>query len=398
MGTEHGTPEDMTSGQTASGQPASGQTAWDSGDAGCARSPACVLSANVLSDLLEKPKTFSFIQAVRLLLLANASRWRGSEDFLRRGLRIHPELSLAHPGTDITDIKKLPPLADGEVSDGEASDGESPEASRERFDLTVTFLALYGASSPLPTFYTEELVEEAREDRDDSRRFLDIFNQSLYALYYRAFNAYKLGQRTLEEGDGRLLEAQQCLLGMGLKSLRDAAGLTRPDLGWISLATRHTRTADGLARTLQILLGVKHVLVEQCVPRRVGVALGQRSRLGGARLGGSVVGTSVADVEGAFRIHLFGLDEEELSRFLPESGAFANIRAVVRRYLNTPLSFDVMLHTRANAAKPGSLGSCRLGSSSFLAEREASVGRRYRFSVPRTTLAVGDVQHGRIRQ
>ncbi len=342
-------------------------------------------SASVLAALLEKPKTFSFIQAVRLLMLANAPNWFSSEDFLRRGLKIHPELSLAHPGTDITDLKKLPEDDEEEEKDEEAR----RKAARERYELSVTFLALYGASSPLPTFYTEELVEEAREDRDDSRRFLDIFNQSLYALYYRAFNAYKLGQRTLEDGDGRLLEVQQCLLGMGLKSLRDTVGLTRSDLGWIPLATRHTRTADGLARSLQILLGVKHVLVEQCVPRRVAVAPWQRCRLGRARLGENVVGMSVADVEGAFRIHIFGLDQQELARFLPESSAFANIRAVVRRYLNTPLSFDVMLHVRANAARPGVLGACRLGSSTFLAEQKGSIGRPYRFSVPKLPAAGG---------
>ena len=113
---------------------------------------------------------------------------------------------------------------------------------------------------------TEELIEEAREDRDESRRFLDIFNQALYILYYRAFNAYKLGQRTLEEGDKDLALLQRALLGFGLSGLEKEAGAGYADLSCIPIFLRHTRSAHGLALTLKTLLGTGSYDIEQCLP------------------------------------------------------------------------------------------------------------------------------------
>jgi len=38
------------------------------------------------------------------------------------------------------------------------------ERDGHRFLITATFLGLYGVSSPLPTFYTEDLMDEASQD------------------------------------------------------------------------------------------------------------------------------------------------------------------------------------------------------------------------------------------
>ena len=353
--------------------------------------------AAVIETLLARPKTFSFIQAVRLLVQANRGQWADGQDFLRHGLKIRPHLSLAHPGTDIVDIgvrapEKAAPeeaqeragLAEtGRTEDrpaaGAAPDTADPATGRMRYAMTVTFLSLYGASSPLPTFYTEELIEEAREDHDESRTFLDIFNQALYVLYYRAFNACKIGQRTLEDADSSVLLMQEALLGMGLGSLRDRAELSMADWACMDLYIRSTRTAEGLARIVQILTGARHVEVEQCVLRIIPIAPDQQARLGRAQLGADVIGREIRDCEGAFRLHIHSLEERELPRFLPGGPPLRTITAAVRRYLTTPLAWDLVLHVAPRAAQPGGLGACRLGRTSFLCEK-ASQERCYHFS------------------
>ncbi|MFO8111269.1 MAG: type VI secretion system baseplate subunit TssG [Desulfosalsimonadaceae bacterium] len=45
------------------------------------------------------------------------------------------------------------------------------------YEITANFLGLYGISSPLPTFYTEELMHEAAEDESVCRDFIDVINQ-----------------------------------------------------------------------------------------------------------------------------------------------------------------------------------------------------------------------------
>ena len=327
--------------------------------------------AYVIENLLARPKSFSFIQAVRLLCNCHAGEWKSAEDFLRYGLSISPDLSLAHPGTDIASLARIEP----QKTDCEEAGTQEPA----RYAMTVTFLSLYGASSPLPTFYTEELIEEAREDRDESRRFLDIFNQALYVLYYRAFNAYKLGQRTLEEGDKDLALLQRALLGFALSGLEKEAGTGYTDLSCIPLFLRHTRSARGLALTLKILLGAGRFDIEQCLPRTVPIPASQRPRLGSMRLGEDVIGTSVVDLEGTFRVHVRDLEREDVADFLPGGKKLAQMGAIIRRYLHITLSWDLVLHLKANTYRAASLGGCRLGATAFLCEKDGARTRSFRF-------------------
>ena len=326
--------------------------------------------AHVIENLLARPRSFSFIQAVRLLCNYHAGEWKSAEDFLRHGLSISPDLSLAHPGTDIASLKCIEPAQESEKTDA---------TGPVRYAMTVTFLSLYGASSPLPTFYTEELIEEAREDRDESRRFLDIFNQALYILYYRAFNAYKLGQRTLEEGDKDLALLQRALLGFGLSGLEKEAGAGYADLSCIPIFLRHTRSAHGLALTLKILLGAGRFDIEQCLPRTVSIPGWQRPRLGSMRLGEDIIGTSVVDLEGAFRVHVRNLEREDVADFLPGGKKLAQMGAIIRRYLHITLSWDIVLHLKADTYRAASLGGCRLGATTFLCEQNGARTRSFRF-------------------
>lgn len=347
----------------------------------------------LLQRLFARPKTFTFLQAVRLLMRAHGREWGSARDFLRYGLAVHPELSLAHPGTDITDLVRCD--TSGQEPDPASGDGQTAgkpdtvpghgaeHAQRARFAMTVTFLALYGASSPLPAFYTEELIEEARNDHDESRRFLDIFNQALYVLYYRACVAGRLGQRALEEGDGRIAGMLQALAGR--RPALDHAGSPHQgelpeDIACIPLLARHTRSARGLEIMLQFLLDRADIVVEQCLPRVLPVPAAQRARLGSMRLGEDVIGATVTDLEGAFRIHVLKVTREEVRDYLPGGTALARMRAIVQRYLHLPLAWDLVLHLADNATRPASLGACSLGVSAFLCETGSVPARTLRIA------------------
>lgn len=368
------------------GQP---QTAVTRAEADTGQPPAAVLQR-----LLERPKPFTFFQAVRLLMQAHAHEWESTGDFLRHGLAIRPELSLAHPETDITDLKRCdqpePAPAHAAASGQETGTAgragtAAGHAGKPHYAMTVTFLALYGASSPLPSFYTEELIEEARNDHDESRRFLDIFNQSLYVLYYRAFSAGRLGLRTIEEKDERIARLLQALSGFGFAredstGCADWLGALPADLSCIPLLTRHTRSARGLAVMLQFLLGRSGIDIEQCLPRVIPVPGQQRARLGGMRLGEDVIGATVTDQEGAFRIHVYQVCRAELSDYLPGGEKLARMHAIVQRYLYLPLAWDLVLHLADNATRPARLGMSTLGVSAFVCETQQVPARRFRIA------------------
>ncbi len=50
---------------------------------------------------------------------------------------------------------------------------EKSDSEDERFEVQVNFLGLYGTSSPLPVFYTEDLIDEASDDESVAREFIE---------------------------------------------------------------------------------------------------------------------------------------------------------------------------------------------------------------------------------
>lgn len=326
----------------------------------------------LIQKLLDRPKAFSFAQALRLLLLEEKARGGDPEAFLSLGIAIAPELSLAHAGTDVAGLKELPQQEDAE-----------PSPNALRYALELSFLALYGASSPLPTFYTEELIEEARNDASASRDFLNIFNQLLYVLYYRAYNAYKLGLRTVDGDAG--LEALQCALaGFGLKGLRRGAETPAiREAAFASLFLQGTRTADGLAAYAAAMSGAPRIDVEQCVERQVPIPLDQRGRLGEARLGQALAGVCARDCSGAMRIHVRDLDRRTLHLFIPGARGRRALDQAVKRYLNVPLAYDVILHVKEDTPRTAALGRHELGRNAFLSAPVKPPAASYRQHVQR---------------
>lgn len=314
---------------------------------------------DLIQRLFQNPQSFSFIQAVRLLSLYKRDAFGGENTFLSNGLSIIPQLSLGHPSTDIVSIRQK---------------SEAPLL----YEMEATFLALYGTSSPLPTFYTEELLEEARNDETTSRDFLNIFNQSLYTQYFKAFNCYKLPLRTLEQKDQGLLRLQYALMGFGNPHLRKKACINFEDLRFIKSFVRHSRSANGLENYLSWRLKVEHVEVEQCVFRRMPVPKAQYCRLGhsSAYLGGAVLGTSVPDLNGKIRIHLKELNHAGVVRFTYKEKGHEQVDNSIRQYLNIIPDYDIILHAKQDAMPCVQLGiqnKARLGINAFLTDPHGSV-------------------------
>ena len=139
----------------------------------------------IIQTLMAKSTPFSFAQTVRLLLHQISIDQHESislKEILENHIRIRPELSLRFPGTDITRIEKI---------------SEDPV----KYLISATFLGLYGSSSPLPTFYTEDLIEEFNDDKSIKRDFLDIINYSIYPLFFKIWSKYRLFYKICEEKD-----------------------------------------------------------------------------------------------------------------------------------------------------------------------------------------------------
>lgn len=274
----------------------------------------------------ERPAMFSLGQILRLAALEQARNPDAPP------VRVRSWLSLAFPSAEV----------------------EAVDVAHGVRRVTATRGGLYSTLGPLPTFYTEELLEEARSDASVSRDFLDILTDRLVQLDAGAARHARLPQRCLEEHDSAARDVIRALAGGA-----DIPELMPAHMATLRLLAGNRRTAEGLARYIELRTGLARVSIEQCVPSRVHIRPEQRCRLGRqcATLGeDAVIGTEVEDVGRKIRIHAHGLDSETMRGCMAGGKVHGCICAAVREYLMAPLAFDIVLHPGEAAAPPRRLG------------------------------------------
>ncbi len=314
----------------------------------------------LIDRLFQEGHRFSFIQAFRFLLLhmRREGLTEPSLHELSKRIRIRPELSLAFPETDITEI----------------ASSSTPGTYR----ITAAFLGLYGSSSPLPTFYTEDLLQEMGQDRSVSRDFYDIFNSRIYTLYFNIWRYYRLFFDIFEEPNECALERLYCLAGLGGAELRKTLEHPFRLLRYAGLATQFPRSAEGLRSILADGLNEPSLHITQCVERLAVIPADQRLFLGrsGNILGeNAYLGQVIADRAGNFRIHIGPVDKESFERYLPDQPTFAQIDRLVGYYLDQPLVWDVEITVKTEGLSTIALGDrCLLGCNTWIFSPEIVPG------------------------
>ena len=300
-------------------------------------------AAGLKQELLEEGPAFSFFQVVRLLrhlILQSSEKHEVPFDF-NKMIRIQPNLTLAFPASDVESIQEL---------------GDPAE---HRFLVTANFLGLYGPASPLPTFYTEELIEEAAEDESVSRDFIDILNQRLFALLFECWGKYHQSLKVVEEESSVYINRLFCLLGLGEASFRK--DITDPHrlLRYIGLFTQLPHSALGLKTLLNDALGGIPIQIIPCVMRIAKIPRNQTLSLGaaGCRLGtDTYLGDELPDRMGRFRIQLGPLKLDDFKRFSPGSEDFDRVSFLTDLYFVEPLEYELELILAEGEALTACLG------------------------------------------
>jgi type VI secretion system protein ImpH len=312
-------------------------------------------SLNLKNDFFGNPRAYSFFQAIRLLrrYMVGDQVENGvaaEETVFHDLLRIRPLLSLSFPGSDVSSVEEV-----------ERND-------RVYYLLTVTFLGLYGASSPLPTHYTEDLLDEASDDRSVSRDFLDILSSPFYRLFYQCWSKNRWFIKLADEEAADYMERLYSLMGLGVPDFR--ARLEKPHrlLRYIGLFSQFPRSAMGLRALLSDAMGVSNLEVIPNVIRKVPIPEDQRCQLGlqGTVLGeDAYLGSHIDDRRGKIRVVAGPLDENHYHRMLPGNPNFKEAAALCNLYLLEPLECEIELHLDAEEAQTARLGETKWGALGY---------------------------------
>lgn len=285
---------------------------------------------DIIRRLLTKGHCFSFVQAVRLLgrgPARSSGNAAGKSGHFNR-IRVRPNLSMTFPAADIEKV--------------------AHNRQTDQYGITANFLTLYGTESPLPAFYTEDLIEEEREDRSVTREFIDILNSRIYELLFYGWAKYRSMIQVIECCRDEHTERLYCLTGLGLaphrKSVSDPFGLLR----YTGLFSMLTRSAAGLETLLTDALG-HQAAVTPAVRRMAPIPKDQIFLLGvsGNCLNrDGYLGSHIPDRMGAFKVGFGPLTEKDFRRFFPGTHTHARLMELIRLYIRDPLVFHVDLFLR----------------------------------------------------
>ena len=318
--------------------------------------------------LFRHGREIPFVQVLRLLRFLLVSRHDQSVSYnnVFDNIHIRPELSLNFPGTDVVLVEQL------------------ERRKKHLYRVTAAFMGLYGSSSPLPTFYTEDLIGERREDRSITRDFLDIINHPFYQHYFEIWEKYTLGPQLAENPESKVYEFLFSLLGLSGEHAKKSLPNSSRLLAYIGIASQAPRSASGLRSILADILGLDGVEVAQCVSCLAEIQPDQRFQLGSKNccLGEDAhLGSQIADMLGKFRICIGDpLDRVQLQEILPDTEAYALLCECVRFYLDQPLIWDIELEVDREDIETSQLGNKNWGKLGwntwvFSGEKMAQTGR-----------------------
>jgi hypothetical protein len=202
--------------------------------------PAGTTEHPLIRSLLAEGHRFNIFQALSLLERAypDAPALGGTGPAAREIMRIRPDVSLGFPSGAIAGIDWLETApADSGFSMTPGLDG--------RYRVTATFFGLYGADSPLPNHWSEEILYEQSQDTT-VRDFLDIFHHRIYSLLFRIWTKYRYPVQYRLAGNDAFSRRFLALIGLGTADWQTAGLPAMRLLRYAGLLVQRPRSGAGL--------------------------------------------------------------------------------------------------------------------------------------------------------
>jgi type VI secretion system protein ImpH len=373
--------------------------------------------------LLKDGTDLNFFQAVHLLerLFKDKGKVGTGDDMRSEPIRFETLNSLAFPAAEVAGV--LPPMTfrlQAELLDS-AQRGDEPPADVDALPpirdmlkagngplrMSVTFMGLYGVSSPLPSYFTDPITLKKIE-YFELKKFLDIFTHRLYSHFYRSWKKYRhFAQFQPQRPDDytlRLLAltGQWPRRNKKVHTQGETAEFNLRRIPYARFLGNRVRSAKGLQQLLRGYFGFDKVKILQFESAWVEIPV--KAMLGGpqVRLGlTSRLGDRMQDRVSRFTVEIGPLPRSIFNSFLPSheetirktlargkpgdatrseteeearvrsGGLLAQVRELIDAYLRDPLEYQVKVILEPDADEVPVLGSehARMGMGVWLGEK-----------------------------
>jgi type VI secretion system protein ImpH len=318
-------------------------------------------SPDLRSRVVGEGRFFDFFQLVYLLerYLGESAPVGRLGPLKNEGVRFKPDTSLGFSASDISRVE---------------TPGEDEKKREEQwaYRLVVTFMGLYGVTSPAPT-YLSELVGFTDVDAEPLTDFLDLFNHRILSLYYRSWVKYRYPYRYEPGGMDQLSGYLLSFVGLGDPEARKLVGVPAQRLlSYIGLLAMRTRPPVSLKLLVEDYFGDVAAEVKELVFRWVPIPPERQNRLGRANSSLGVdctLGSRIPDRSGKVRIALGPMSFARYTTFLPEADSFADLCSIANLWVFKRFEYDTEMIVKREEVPPLKLdpaGPPRLGWTSWL--------------------------------
>jgi type VI secretion system protein ImpH len=221
--------------------------------------------------------------------------------------------------------------------------------AQKRYVITSNFLGLLGSVTPLPIFYSEEIVQNEWETgiEDNVKKFMNVFHHCLISFIYRAWSKYRYHVKYELGAKDEISTRLFSLLGFGTDNmLNQLKFYPLYLLRYAGLLLQRPGSASGLKNIIADFLDGATVEITPCVGRRIDIDVEEKVKLGikNCVLGESfTLGDSVFDRGGQFRVTIGPIGLKLYNSLLPTGYKRSELLELIHLYLTDRLDFEIEL-------------------------------------------------------
>jgi len=243
--------------------------------------------------------------------------------------------SLAFPIRDVEDVKHNDPRKN----------------HLPLIDMTVNFSGLTGCSSPLPEFYTENIIYSS-EQYSPSGKLLDMFTHRLISFIYRNMELCRYLDTRQKNGNDQIGNNLFALFGMRNCDIRKYS-----EIKWIKLLpfTNQLRNRNASRQALEKLLSsyfnIKPIRIFEFIRQNTEIPLDARNILGqvNVKLGQDMsIGRTVVQYDSSIVIRLCSLSYRNYRHFFPNSKNIRILRKLISLVVKRPLTLNIQLDVKSH--------------------------------------------------
>ncbi len=244
------------------------------------------------------------------------------------------------------------------------------ERGRVKVDITVNFLGIFGAGSPLPLHYTERVYADSTQSRVLTD-FLDMLNHRLKRLIFPIWRRQRLYVRHRKDLSDSYSRYMLSLLGLHPQSRYgcESLDLLRV-LPYASLLGMHHLCSSSLVTILRDYFAHDEIYIEEGVVSRADLPENQRARLGEANCSLGIdlsIGEFMLTRGLKFRIVFADATPQLLEEFAPGGKRREELSELMRLTLRVPLDYEVEVRVPKERVEPACLGVAgKLGVNGWL--------------------------------